>query len=440
MDLPSTLSSVTGKALAAGTPLDLFAQVAVLLVAVMAAFLVRSRWNRAVDTRVSDSDSSSARLLVLSASKRVSFALTLTAVTLLEGGLFAALERPSGLLDLAVPLTLALAAVRTLVYLLRVAAGPGSGTRGMELFFSIALWLVCALYLLGWHPVVAGVLDGVGVSLGEVRISLLGVVKFFMLSGLLVLTALALSRLAEGRLAAGQTFDSGVRMGVVKFIRYGLVGFAVLAALSAAGFDLTTLTVVGGALGVGIGFGLQKVTSNLISGFLLLFHRSIRPGDVITIGDSYGWVAKMGARYLVVRDLGGVDTLIPNEELITSQVKNWSYGDRQVRIKLPVQISYEDNPELAMGLLLETSNASDRVIGDPPPAVRLMGFGDNGIDLELTVWIDDPEQGMNNVRSDVNLAIWRAFKAHGITIPFPQRDLHVKHGPLPEPRDMRRES
>ncbi len=425
MDLASALSSIIDAALAAGTPLDLFAQVAVLLVVVMAAFLVRSRWNRAIDARASDSESSSARLLVLHASKRVSFALTLTAGTLLAQGLFEALERPSGLLIIAVPLTLALAAVRTLVYLLRVAAGPGGGTRRMELLFSVTLWFVCALYFLGWLPVVAGALDGVGASFGEVRITLLVVVKFLILSGLLVLTALALSRLVEGRLTAGQNVDSGVRVGFVKAIRYGLVGFAVLLALSVAGFDLTTLTVVGGALGVGIGFGLQKVASNLISGFLLLFDRSIRPGDVITIGENYGWVTKMSARYLVVRDLDGVDTLIPNEELITSQVKNWSYGDRHIRIKLLVQISYDDDPELAMKLLLEASGASDRVIADPPPAAFLLGFGDNGIDLQLSVWIDDPERGVNSVRTEINLAIWQAFKTNGITIPFPQRDLHV---------------
>lgn len=222
------------------------------------------------------------------------------------------------------------------------------------------------------------------------------------------------------------------RMGLIKVIRYGLIGIAVLVALSVAGFDLTTLTVVGGALGIGIGFGLQKVTSNLISGFLLLFDRSIRPGDVISVGESYGWVEKMGARYLVVRDRDGVDTLIPNEELITTRVINWSYGDRHVRLKLPVQISYGDSPRLAMQLLLEASGANERVIDDPGPVVRLMGFGDDGINLELRVWINDPEQGVNNVRSDINLMIWDAFKTHNITIPYPQRDLHVKQSELVE--------
>ena len=323
-----------------------------------------------------------------------------------------------------------LAAVRILVFLLRVAAGPGGGTKGMELFASGVLWMGCAFYLIGWLPAVGEVLDGIAFNMGEIRISLLGVAKFLVFSVLLVLTAMALSRLVEGRLSVKQGLDSGVRIGLVKLIRYSLVGIAVLVALSAAGLDLTTLTVIGGTLGVGIGFGLQKVASNLVSGFLILFDRSIRPGDVISIGDSYGWVEKINARYLVVRDHSGVDTLIPNEQLITTEVINWSYGDRHIRLKLPVQISYDDDPELAMKLLLGASKVNERVIADPAPAARLMGFGDNGIGLELRVWIEDPELGVANVRSDINLAIWRAFKAHGITIPFPQRDLHVKQTDL----------
>ncbi|MEA3275255.1 MAG: mechanosensitive ion channel [Pseudomonadota bacterium] len=437
MDLAAALSDTLGKGLALGTPTDVALQVALLLAAVLASFAVRGRWNLAIETRIAQETTNENRIIALRGSKRISFALTLTTLILLASGVFVALGQPTGLFQLAIPLTLVLAAVRILVFLLRIAAGPGGGTSGTELFVSITLWAGCAFYLLGWLPDVAAVLDGIDINIGEIRISLLGVIKFSVLSALLVLSAMALVRVAEGRLSAEQTLDSGVRVGLIKVIRYSLIGFALIVALSAAGFELTSLAVVGGALGVGIGFGLQKVTSNLISGFLLLFDRSIRPGDVITIGESYGWVAKMGARYLVVRDLGGVDTLIPNEELITSQVKNWSYGDRHVRIKLPVQISYSDDPEMAMELMLTASKASDRVIADPAPTVRLMGFGDNGIDLELSVWIDDPEEGIHNVRSDINLAIWRAFKERRITIPFPQRDLHVKQvDPLaPSPGD-----
>jgi small-conductance mechanosensitive channel len=371
--------------------------------------------------------------------KRVVFSLTLVIGAGLGSGLCSGLGQPTGLLQLAIPLAFVLAVVRVLVFLLRVAAGPGGGTRGMELALSVILWIVGALYMLDWLPAVASALGGVGTQVEETRFSLLGAIKLLVLSVLAVLVALALARLAEGRMLSKQALDSGVRLGLAEFIRYTLVTLAVIAALSGAGFDLTTLTVIGGTLGVGIGFGLQKIAGNLISGFLLLFDRSIRPGDVITIGESYGWVTKMRARYLVVRDLGGVDTLIPNEELITSQVKNWSYGDRHVRVKLPVQISYADDPEAALGLLLGAAAASPRVIDDPLPVAHLLGFGDNGIDLQLSVWIDDPEQGINDVRSAINLAIWRSFKAHGITIPFPQRDLHLKD-PMPGRPDVAGES
>jgi small-conductance mechanosensitive channel len=411
-------------------PSGLLAQVAALLAAVLVGLALRRAWNGALERRIAGGDRSSKRELVLLASTRVVFSLTLVICTSGAYGLYRALGQPTGLLELAIPLAFVLAVVRTLVFLLRVAAGPGAGTYGMELALSIILSMLGGLYLLDWLQPVANALNGVGMQVGETRFSLLGAIKLSVLSALAVLIALALARLTERRLLSTQALDTGVRVGLAKFIRYGLVTLALIAALSGAGFDLTTLTVIGGTLGVGIGFGLQKIASNLISGFLLLFDRSIRPGDVITIGESYGWVAKMSARYLVVRDLGGVDTLIPNEELITTQVKNWSYGDRHVRVKVPVQISYGDDPEVALALLLEAVAASPRVIDDPPPVAHLLGFGDNGIDLQLSVWIDDPEQGINDVRSAINLAIWRAFKARGITIPFPQRDLHLKD-PIP---------
>jgi small-conductance mechanosensitive channel len=175
---------------------------------------------------------------------------------------------------------------------------------------------------------------------------------------------------------------------------------------------------------------LQRITSNFISGFILVLDRSIKPGDVISVGaddSKFGWVQELRARYVVVRDRDGVERLIPNENLITSEVINWSYSDPNTRVRIPVQISYDDNPEEAMAILIEAAKASKRVLLDPIPAARMLDFGDNGILLELRIWINDPENGIGNVRTDVNLAIWKLFKEAGITIPYPQRDLHVKH-------------
>jgi small-conductance mechanosensitive channel len=225
------------------------------------------------------------------------------------------------------------------------------------------------------------------------------------------------------------TLNASLKVALAKLVKVAFIAIAILIALDTAGIDLTALTVFGGALGVGLGFGLQRIASNFISGFLLLFDKSIKPGDVISIGNKFGWVEALHARYIVVRDRDGVDTLIPNENLVTTDVINWSYKDKNVRLKIPVSISYHDDPEQAMALMIEAANETDRVLTDPPAVARLLEFGDNGIQIELRLWINDPEAGLNNVRSDANLSIWRKFKQAGITIPFPQRDLYIKHMP-----------
>ncbi len=269
-------------------------------------------------------------------------------------------------------------------------------------------------------------LDALGLNLGKTRVSLLSVMKLVLLIALFVTVAFWLARVIENRVKASPHMSASFQVGVVKFAKFFLIAAAFLLALDTLGIDLTALTIFGGALGVGIGFGLQRIASNFISGFILILDRSIKPGDVITIGNKFGWVEELRARYIVVRNRDGEENLIPNENLITSEVINWSYTDPNVRIKLPVQISYHDDPEQALALLIAAAQASPRVLSDPEPAARLLEFGDNGICLELRVWIRDPQNGIGNVRTEVNLAIWRAFKDAGITIPFPQRDVWIK--------------
>ena len=297
----------------------------------------------------------------------------------------------------------------------------------------IVLGVIFAMHLLGWLPIVAEMLDAVGITVGSTRVSLLSVSELILMVAAFMLAAGWLSTTLERRLKASSHVSKSVRVGIVKFVRLFLYTLAGMLALNAAGIDLTTLAVFSGALGVGIGFGLKSIVSNFISGFILLFDRSIRPGDVIHIGDRFGWVKSLRARYVVIRDRDGVEVLIPNENLITSEVTNWSYSDRRVRLKLPVQISYSDEPEEAMGLLLQAAEGHGRLLREPPPQARLIGFGDNGIDLELRVWIRDPESGVGNIRSDINLSIWRLFKQHCVTIPFPQRDVYL-HGETAAPQ------
>ncbi|MGE0014171.1 MAG: mechanosensitive ion channel family protein, partial [Azoarcus sp.] len=248
------------------------------------------------------------------------------------------------------------------------------------------------------------------------------------LVALLLTLAFWVSGVLERRMRASTHMTPSLQVAFGKFIKVFLITLAFLLAIDAVGIDLTTLTVFGGALGVGIGFGLQRITSNFISGFILVLDRSIKPGDVISVGGNdakFGWVQELRARYVVVRDRDGVERLIPNENLITSEVVNWSYSDTNSRVRLPVQISYDDDPEQAMALLLEAAKASPRVLPLPEPAARMLDFADSGIQLELRVWISDPENGIGNVRTDINVAIWKLFKGAGITIPFPQRDVHL---------------
>jgi small-conductance mechanosensitive channel len=228
-----------------------------------------------------------------------------------------------------------------------------------------------------------------------------------------------------------------MRIGLAKFVQAFLVGLSILLGLNAAGLDLTTLTVLTGAIGIGLGFGLQSIASNFVSGFVLLMDRSIKPGDVISLSglgggtEHFGWVQELRGRYVVVRDRDGVETLVPNQHLITNPVINWSYADPRVRLRLPVRISYKDDPEKALLLLQQATETHRRILRDPLPVARLLAFGDSGLELELRFWISDPQEGVNNVRSDVNRAIWQLFKENGISMPVAQREV-VLH--MSEPR------
>jgi len=301
--------------------------------------------------------------------------------------------------------------------------------KAWEGVISLVVWSVVALYLLGWLNTVQTALDGVAFKIGTVRFSLLSMIKLGLVLALFVTAANWVSQRLETMTSKSTQMSSGMRIGLMKFTKVVLYTVAILISLDSVGIDLTTLAVFSGALGVGLGFGLQRIASNFISGFILLFDRSIKPGDVISIGTRFGWVQELHARYIVVRDRDGVETLIPNENLITSEVINWSYSDRLVRMKIPVQISYQSDPEVAMQILVEEGKNNPRVLEDPEPQARIIEFGDNGIGLELRIWYTDPEKGMVNLKSDIYLAIWKRFKESGITIPYPQRDVRIVSQP-----------
>lgn len=405
-------------------------EVLVVALAVIGAVTVHRTLGRYLLDSTSAAGTRTFRRITLRSMQRIVFPLTLLLGALVGRAVLESLGLDIRLLNLVVPLALSLAMVRLIVYVLRKGLRPGPAVKAWENFISTFIWVLVALHLVGWLPDVVNALDAFGYSFGVTRISLYTLLQLAAAIGALLVMATWLSAVIEQGLKRSEFISPGVRIGLVKTSRFGLYLIAGLLSLSAVGIDLGALAVFGGALGVGLGFGLQRIASNFISGFILVFDRSIRPGDVISINEKFGWVEELRARYIVVRDRDGVETLIPNENLITTEVINWSYSDPQVRVKLPVQISYDDDPEQAMEILMEASKVSSRVLQNPPPAARLMGFGDSGIDLELRVWIRDPQQGVANVRSDVNLAIWKGFNEAGIRIPYPQQDLHVKEMPV----------
>ncbi len=287
-------------------------------------------------------------------------------------------------------------------------------------------WILAALAALGLFEAALALLDSVGMTFGQVRISLLSLAKGAVALGVLLWIVLALSNALERSIRRSDSLTPSVQVLIAKIARIALVTFAVLVALGSLGIDFTALTVFGGALGVGVGIGLQKVVSNLVSGLLLLLDKSIKPNDVIAVGGTYGWVAALGARYTAVRTRDGVEYLIPNEALITQRVENWSHSDKAVRLSIPVGVSYHSDVRLAMRLCREAPAGVARVLGDPPPQCLLKGFGDSSVDLDIRIWIDDPAEGRSNVISEVLLRVWDLFQEHGVEIPFPQRDLHLK--------------
>ena len=321
---------------------------------------------------------------------------------------------------------------RIAVYVLLLLVGRDSWLGRRERPFSWIMFGLVVCYDLGLFDVLESVLSGIDLVPGKHDFSLWSLLKGLVVVTVFVALSSLASRAIEQRIMKVEALALSTRIGITKFTYFFLIGLGVLIGINAAGVDLTALTVLTGAVGIGLGFGLQSIASNFVSGFVLLMDRSIKPGDVIsftgmtgTSTENFGWVQELRGRYVVVRDRDGVETLVPNQNLITNPVINWSYSDRKVRLKLPVRISYADDPELALQVLIAAAHCSPRVLRDPEPVSRLMHFSDHGIDLELRFWIADPANGVNNVRSDVNRAIWKGFKEAGITIPVAQHDVRM---------------
>jgi len=369
----------------------------------------------------------SSRAMKLGAGSLRRLVFPLAAVLFLAGGRWA-LENwhPANLLSVAIPLFATFAGIRFAVYLLRLAIPAGVGLEAFERFVVAVLWGVLALHLIGVLPEIVSFLKGVKFPFGKHDLSAWTLVQGVFWVALTLLVALWAGGALEARLMRAEGLHSSLRVVLARIGKALLLFAAVLLVLPLVGIDLTVLSVFGGALGVGLGLGLQKIASNYLSGFIILFDRSIRIGDMITVDNQYGEVTRITTRYVVVRSLAGVEAIIPNDTLVTTTVLNHSYTDKRVRIAVKVQVSYATDIDTVSALLIELAAAHPRVVKDPPPGVFINMLADNGVDLELAFWIGDPENGSGNVRSEISASLLKAFRSRGIEIPFPQREVRMR--------------
>jgi small-conductance mechanosensitive channel len=281
----------------------------------------------------------------------------------------------------------------------------------------------------GGYGRIRATLDQIGFDIGTRRISLLSAVTILIIVAALYAGVRIANRVIAHSITRTSRFDATQKLLAQKLAGVAVLGLAVLLGIDLLGIDLTALAVFSGALGLAVGFGLQKTVGNLIAGIILLMDRSIKPGDVIVVGDSFGTVSKIGVRAVSVVTRDGKEHLIPNENLMTQEVENWSYSSRDVRVHIPVGVSYGCDIRQAQELMMQAARECARVLKRPEPSVWLIGFGDSSVDFEILAWISDPESGVGNVRSDVLNRLWLLFQEAGIEIPFPQRDLHLRSVP-----------
>ena len=329
------------------------------------------------------------------------------------------------LLHIAIALLTALAISRAFAYVLRLVLPNGDLSSVFERAISWLIWCGFALHVFGLAPGIINFFDEITVHIGKQKISLLAIAQAGLWILLALLLTLWLSRVIEEQLMSLQRMEMTLRVMLAKLLRPVLILLAALLVLPAVGIDLTALSVFGGALGVGIGFGLQKIASNYISGFIILLDRSIKIGDIVTIEGHTGQINKMTARCVVVRGGDGTEALIPNEAVITSSVLNHTYSDSQVCVTLPRRIGYRSDLALATHIIIAAARAHPRARPSPAPRVIITAFADSGINLELGVWISDPELGGATIRSDIYRSVWCEFKAQGIEIPYPQREFRM---------------
>ena len=298
--------------------------------------------------------------------------------------------------------------------------------KSISKIFTILIWIITALHILSIYEPVVNMLKNISFSSGNINISIMMVIKGALSLSIFFWVATKLATFSERKIENLSNITPSIKVLITKLLKFIIFTAVILLTMSSIGIDLTAFAVVGGAVGVGIGFGLQKVVSNFISGIIILLDKSVKPGDIIEIENVYGQIKSIGLRYISVLTLDGKEYIIPNEDLITKKVINWSYSNNLVRANVRVGVSYNSDVDQALNLLEKSVENIERILKNPPPKIFLQEFGDSSINLEIKFWIKDPENGIQNITSKVNKNIWQLFKENDIEIPFPQQDLHLK--------------
>jgi small-conductance mechanosensitive channel len=341
---------------------------------------------------------------------------------------------PLALFRLAIPVLLALAVIRLSVKVLQVAFKNAPVVRALERTFSWLAWALMVLWVSGLLPIILDELDAIKWKVGGSLLSVRALLQGALTAGIVLLIALWISSAIESRLLRAATgSELSLRKAVSNATRVTLMFVGLLLALSSVGIDLTALSVLGGAIGVGVGFGLQKLASNYVSGFVMLAERRVRIGDNIRVDSFEGRVTDINARYTVVRAPSGRESIVPNEMFIINRVENLSQTDTRVQQSSVVSVGYGSDEELVMRLMTESARAQERVLAHPEVAANLTSFGPDGLEFTVNYWISDAENGQQNVRSKVNLALLKALRAHHVEIPYPQRVIHTRTDPAAEP-------
>lgn len=398
---------------------DISWQILAIITSIVLAFIIAKSWSNKVQN--DGKDDTHLELLLI----RLAFPLSAAALCGISMIILKDLEFHYSFLDLAIPLFGSMALVRAIIFILRQTFHQNQLLTSWEKFISTAIWCWMALYITDIAPYLAMALDKFGVNIGEKHVSLWVLLNGIVLIFFTIVIALWISSIIERKLMKIESLDSSLKIIGIRLVKAAFTLVAIMISLSAVGIDMTALSVFTGALGVGLGFGLQKIASNYVSGFIILLERSIKLGNIIDVAGSVGQVSQITTRFTVIKTPTGVEHIVPNEMLIGNVVKSQTLSTTAVKDATNIGVAYGTDLDLAMKLMIQAAEKQPRVLKDPAPGVLLTSFGDSAINLSVGFWVKDPENGTLGIISDINKEIWKLFCENNISVPFPQREIRI---------------